>query len=188
MAPDTRPNREIRSARLRFVSLCHVVALVFSLGVPSPGTAGGDVVSPTLQVVLFAKIFAYNKSLVPPLKVVIVFAKEFSTMGEEVQRTFAKSGQPSVLVPIADFVRHPVPGSVIYVLANSVPSVVQELCSREHIFSVSPVSGLAERGEVSVAVGLNEDGKPEIVVHLRRAKLEGQDLLMQLLSLARVIR
>jgi hypothetical protein len=77
---------------------------------------------------------------------------------------------------------------VVYVLANAVPFAVQQFCVREHAFSISPFPELAERGEISVAIGIKQDRTSEIVVHLNRAKQEGQELSMALLSLARVVR
>jgi hypothetical protein len=145
-------------------------------------------VPPALQVVLFKKIFAYNRSLRPPVKVLILYAEEFVSAAEEVRRMFEQSAEVTEMLPFREFPRRSSGATVAYLLAKSVPLAIREFCVREAVFSVSPIPSLAERGEVSVAIGIKEDHKPEIVVHLPRAKLEGQDLQMPLLSLARVIR
>ena len=165
-----------------------VLTLMLILCVSRPGRAESDTLPSALQVALFRKIFGYNKALVAPLKILILYANDFTTMAEEVQKTFNISAQASEKLPLAEFSRHAAGVTIVYVLANAVPSAVQQFCVREHVFSVSPFPALAERGEVSVAVGIKQDRTSEIVVHMNRAKQEGQEMSMALLSLARVIR
>jgi hypothetical protein len=168
-------------------ALCALSLAVLSLRT-SASIAGNEALPPALQVALFTKIFPYNKSLPSSFKILIVYTSEFAALAEEVQKNFDKAAQAAELCPVAEFSRRSNRASLIYVIANAVPSSVQTFCAREHVFSVSPVAALAERGEVSVAVGLKQDHKSEIIVHLNRSKMEGQELLMPLLSLARVIR
>jgi hypothetical protein len=165
-----------------------LITLVLILCALRPARAESEVLPSALQVALFRKIFGYNKALVPPLKILIVYANDFTAMAEEVQKNFERSAQASEKLSLAEFSRRTAGVTIVYVLANAVPSVVQQFCMREHVFSVSPFPALAERGEVSVAVGIKQDRMSEIVVHLNRAKQEGQELSMALLSLARVIR
>jgi hypothetical protein len=164
------------------------LGLAFLLLGTSPSVAANEAVPPALQVALFSKIFPYNKSLPPSFKILIVYTGEFAASAEEVRKGFDKAARTVELCPMAEYLRRSSKASVVYVMANAVPPAMQALCIREHIFSVSPLAALAERGEVSVAVGLKQDGKSEIIVHLNRSKMEGQELLMPLLSLARVIR
>jgi hypothetical protein len=193
MAIEMLPNRGVHTVGLscpgcRGRSVCFAVILAFVLCIARPGNAESDVVPAVLQVALFNRIFGYDKSLRPPFKMVILYAGEFVDMAGEVQKLFEKASQIVEMLPLREFSRHSSGVSVVYILAKSVPSAVQEFCVREAVLSVSPIPSLAERGEVSLAIGLKEDHKSEIVVHLPRAKLETQNLQMPLLSLARVIR
>jgi len=164
------------------------LCLAFLLLRASLSMAAEDAVPPALQVALFTKILPYNKSLPPSFRILIVYTSEFAASAEEVRKGFDKVAQPADLCPIDQVARRWNKASVVYIMASAVPPVLQALCIREHLFSVSPSAILAERGEVSVAVGLKQDRKAEIIVHLNRSKMEGQELLMPLLSLARVIR
>jgi len=168
--------------------VCLVVLLAFAFCIAGPGNAEGDVVPSVLQVALFNRIFRYDNSLRRRLKVLILYTGEFVDMAGEVQKLFEKAAQIVEVLPLREFPQHSSGVSVVYILAQSVPSGVQEFCVREAALSVSPIPSLAERGEVSLAIGLKKDRKSEIVVHLPRAKSETQDLQMPLLSLARVIR
>jgi hypothetical protein len=156
--------------------------------VARPVRAESRIVPPALQVALFNKIFQYDTTLRPPFEVLILYAKEFVDMAGDVQAMFEKTGQATRILPVGDFEGRSSQAAVICVLARSLPSAVQDFCVRSHVFSVSPITSLAERGEVSVAIGLKEDRTAELVVHLPRSKSEGQNLQMALLALARVIR
>jgi hypothetical protein len=162
-----------------------VAGLLFAT---TPSRAQAISMAPNVQVLLFKKIFAYNQGVNSSMKVLIVYAREFTGMASDVQKTFQKTNQTAELTSIGDFSQHASGSGVVYVIAPSVPAAVREFCAREHVFSVAPIPALAERGEVSVAIGTREDQKPEIVVNLARSKAEGQTLPMTLLSLARVIR
>jgi hypothetical protein len=168
--------------------MCSAAILALVLCIARPGNAESDMVPSVLQAALFNRIFRYDKSLRPPLKLLILYTREFVDMAGELQKLFEKTPQTAEILPIGEFSRHSSGVSVVYVLAKSVPSAVQEFCVREAVLSVSPIPSLAEGGEVSVAVGLKEDRKSEIVVHMPRVKSERQDIQMPLLSVARLIR
>jgi hypothetical protein len=178
------------SARLRRLALTCVLSIAVQTSILfcRPSNAETEMMPPALQVALFRKIFPFNNSLSAPFRILIVYATEFAAIADEVQSRFEKLGQPAETTSVANFSQRANGTGVVYVLARASPAAVQAFCVRERAFSVSPIPALAERGEVSVAVGLKEDRKSEIVVHLGRSKSEGQALPMSLLSLARVIR
>jgi hypothetical protein len=194
MATNSRTNarsKTVHFTRLRRLAMICAFAMVAqapSLLLCWSSQAEIEMMPPALQVALFRKIFPYNNGLSAPFKVLIVYTSEFSALADEVQGRFVKLGQPCESASVADFSSRSNGVRVVYVIARAVPAVVQAFCVREHVFSVSPFPALAERGEVSVAVGLKEDRKSEIIVNLGRVKAEGQSLPMSLLSLARVIR
>jgi len=173
---------------------CVLILLVFFGGparsafAASPDEGGTVVLPPILQATLFRKIFAYNRKLPPIPRILVVYANEFAPMAEELRKQMDKLDFRSETTNLADFSPRVKGVDVVYVLAAATPPVVRAFCLKEQIFSVSPIPSLAERGEVSVGIGLREDHKTEIIVHLGRSRQEGQELTMALLSLSRVVR
>ena len=74
-------------------------------------------------------------------------------------------------------------------LGDNLPAAAQLAYgpTSQSILSISGVPELAEKGEVSVALGIEND-KPKIIVNLERAKSEGHQLSADLLKLAKIIK
>jgi len=170
-----------------------ISVFLLGLGAPaklraSPSDTNAAMLPPLVQVALFHKIFAYDRKLPPRLRVLVVYTEEYATVAEEVAKNLTKLPMNVDKSHLSEFARRSSGANVVYLLTGKTPPSVMEFCQRNQVLSVSPIPALAERGEVSVAIGIREDRKSEIIVHLNRARQEGRELTMGLLALARVIR
>lgn len=148
-----------------------------------------DMPVPTdIQVAIFKKIFSYDRSAegAVSLDVLVVHGGE-SNLAEDVAGSFEAAGIPARTVPLELLSEEIDLGFAVYVLPGATSSQVRELCRERRVMSISGAPELAERGEVSVAIG-QADRKPEIVIHLNRLRSEGHELSSAVLGLARVIR
>ena len=144
-----------------------------------------------LQAVLFKKIFHYDKALKsdePGELKVLVMHTEAGPLVSEIVQSFAAVGIGAIAVTPATLSQQLLPGSVIYVAPGTAPDVAKKLSAENSLLSITGVPSMVEAGEVSVGVGVKEDGRSEIVVHLGRLKIEGHELSSTLLGLARVIK
>lgn len=160
--------------------------VVASLLLPRP-VASADPLPANVFATMLKKILAYDKAISGPARIAVAYAKEYTDQAQEFSRALEGNGMTPSLVPIADM-----PGrqglSAVLVLAPATPAALRAHCTRERMLSVSPLVALAERGEVSVALGVRADSKPEIVVNLRQLETEGHSFSAALLGLSRVIR
>jgi hypothetical protein len=78
-----------------------------------------------------------------------------------------------------------VAGDAVYVAPGA--TAPKAASAKAGILSISGVAAMAEKGQVSVAIG-SEGGKPKILVHLGQLKAEGHELSADLLKLAKVIQ
>jgi hypothetical protein len=154
-----------------------------------PGFARTEEVPPAdLQAVLLKKIFAYDKSMSESPKILVGYSKEYAKAAEELARALAQNGLNTSSAPVAEMIEKAAGSSAVVILAPAVPDPVRAFCTERGVLSVSSIARLAERGEVSVGIGLKADKKLEIVVHLERLKNEKHSFSSALLGLARVIR
>ncbi len=149
-----------------------------------PARASGEELLPSkLQALFLKKIFVYNRTLAAKTKVQVLVLDE-GDPSRDIVKTLTQVGVSAVLGKTVQDVSDNI--SVVY-LTQPTPGI-KEICAKKQVLTVSGSSKLAEKGEVSVAVGKQASGQPEIVVNVARAKVEGQDLGADLLGLARVIR
>jgi hypothetical protein len=143
--------------------------------------------SPEAFATILKKILAYDKALSGSPRIDLAYEKDYPGQAQELAKALEKIGLSSSLVPLAEL-SSPQRAPVVVVLAPAMPARVHDYLARERVLSVSFQVGQAERGEVSVALGLRPDGKPEIVVNLKQLQNEGHSFSSGLLGLSRVIR
>ena len=137
-------------------------------------SAAAQTVPAPLQAALLKKIFTFDKALSgkASVEVVVIGSADDIVAALKGAGMDAKAGNA-------------VGGDVVYVAAGA-PSH-KAATAKTSTLSVSGSSALAESGQVSVAVGL-EDGKPKIYVNLGQLKAEGHELSADLLKLAKIIQ
>jgi hypothetical protein len=162
-------------------------ALVFTL-------CGGALAQPAsvpidTQATLFKKVLTYNRSLSAGQdRVLVVYEASGREVAESVARAFTRGGLKATAASIESLAELPADVGALYLTAGQGVDVAKEVCARKKVLSISGSVDLVERGDVSISLGRAEGGRNEIVVNLRRAQLEKQELASGLLSLARVIR
>ena len=131
-------------------------------------------VSPLVQAALLKKIFKFDKAL---------SAKETVTVtviggGDEILSALKSVG-------INATSGTGVGGDVVYV--GSDPTT-KAATAKAGVLSVSGIPSNAEKGFVSIGFGVEEGGKPKIVINMTQLKAEGHELSADLLVLARIIQ
>jgi hypothetical protein len=140
------------------------------------------------QALLLSKTFRFVKTLPDSPKILILTSENDRSMALALQKSFARLEWSTPIASLNDFASQARGVSVIYILASAVPQDVREYCARNGILSVSGVSGLVDRGEATLGLGVKEDMRPKIIVNMKRAQVEGQVFSSALLRLATVIR
>ncbi len=182
LSPCQASVRRFRAARSLAVATLGIVTVL-----AEPARAETPM-PPKLQAVLFRKVFVYNRAFQGKYRVLIVRPDKDASTSDEVEQSFRAVGVPVTSVKASELASQTVDGTVILYLFPQTVGVARELAERNKTLSISGIPTLAERGDVAVAVGLSEDGRPRIIVNLPRAKREGQQFSSDLLEMARTIR
>lgn len=167
----------------RALGLYAVIAAV----VISTASAQAALVPLPLQATILQKIFSYDRTLEGRTpKVLIVAADPSDPQANELKATLTRLGTPAVVTTAAAMPAQAPGAAAVYVMPGQLTDLLSRTCTQHRLLSVSGITAWAEQGRVSIAIGLSA-GKAEIVVNLKRSKLEGHDLSSRLLRLARVI-
>lgn len=169
-------------------ALAKVTLVACVLGVSPDAGAQEMPVPPNLQAALFKKIFDYDRTLPAggSVRVAVVHGGDGSVAGV-VASAFSDGGIDAIVVFQSDLPGQIEEFSVVYVTPGTDATSIAALCAAHGVLSVSGLPELAVQGEVAVGIGIHEQ-KPEILVNLKRVKIEGHELAAELLNLARVIR
>ncbi len=151
-----------------------------------PKTSEGSVVPLELQVALFKKIIMYDHTLqnIAPADLRLLVLNG----GQDVVRAFAKVGFTATVVTEPELQGVMTSAHVIYLASASGAESARRLCGAYKVLSLGAEADLAVSADAAIAIGVRADGKPEIVVNLKRLQADGHSLPAGLLSLARVIR
>ena len=136
-----------------------------------------------LQVALFKKIFNYNKTLESKgIKLAIIYTD--SGIKDEVVEGFKQFGMFPVPVSVNEIEKVIANYTVIYITPGC--GSLNYITDKYKVFSVSGAPTLAEKGEVSVAIGI-DSGRPKILVNKKKVESEGQELSLDLLKIAKIL-
>ena len=138
-----------------------------------------------IQVVLFKKIFMFDKSLQGDPKIVVVYADASQGSKDDIVSAFQQAGLTAFAVKSDQAAARIPEASVVYLAAGA--GSAKSLCVRNSLLSISGVTSLVEEGAVAVGIG-TESGKPKIVVTLGVLKSEGHELSADVLKMARIIQ
>ena len=161
--------------------LCLIMTLMlFAEEMPIPAN---------LQAAMFQKILAFDKTLAETeeLTILMVYSEKAPKVMEELKSEFEKMKINVATVELEKLSTKIEGVSALYVLPNVKTDAIKKLCIEKSILSISGVPELAEEGEVSVALGIEND-KPKIIVNLEQVKAEGHQLSADLLKLAKIIK
>ena len=173
--------------RARLVLVSAMLAMVALLA-PPPGRA--DMALPLdIQSALIQRIVSYDRVLAAKseVRLLVVFDKESSELVDQLVAAFKRAGLATAgAVRLAELDSRAGEFDILYILPSTVSPKLEETCVRERALSVSGYPELAEKGAASIGLGV-EQGKPKIVIHLRRLGREGHSLSSTLLGYARVV-
>jgi hypothetical protein len=186
---DPKPLKWTPTRCLRRVFLLRrtFVGTLATLLLASTGARAEERLPPQVQVILFKKIFVYNPSVQSRLKILVVRSEGASAETDEMARSFLEAGMAVSVSKVSDLPSQLANCSVVYLSAELSPSH-RDLILQSKVLSISGTPAMADQGEATVAVGMRSDGRPQIIVNLRRLKAEGQTFSSDLLRVARVVQ
>jgi hypothetical protein len=143
-----------------------------------------------LQVTIFQKVLRYSKKLKDtrdrPFRVLVVTDKADQRPTEFVD-AFRQLHWTVVEATPAEMEKKITSADAVYVPPGVSAELVQSACTRTGTLSLSGDAEDAERGLVAVALGVNDQGKPSIIINLKQLRAEGNEFDSGLLSLARIV-
>ncbi len=162
----------------RFFSIVILVLTICEIGY-----AQAMPVPANLQGALFKKIFNYNKTLqAKGIKLVIVYTD--AAIKDEVVEGFKQFGLFPTAVSFNNIEKEIGNFNVAYITPGC--GSTKLITDNNKVFSISGLSSLAEKGEVSVAIGV-EGGKPKIIINKKKLDSEGQEVSADLLKVAKIL-
>lgn len=172
------------------LSICSMLLLYGgTLGAPDDDTMA---VSARVQAVFFKKIFVYNETLkvkaAGGASVLVAHAPGKTDVSKLMVSAFRLAGVKAQAVADNALADKMADDTVVYLAPGVSPGPIKELCASKGVLSITGVAALVELGDAAVGVSATEDGRPQILVHFARLKIEGQELNARLLGLARIIR
>jgi hypothetical protein len=78
--------------------------------------------------------------------------------------------------------------TVVYILGTEGAAAVNKFCCDHGVLCIAARTEMAEAGQAAVAIGLKDDGRPEIVVNMRQLTSQRHTLAPTLLKVARLIQ
>lgn len=162
-----------------------LASVFFALGVSAArALAAAPPVPVEIQVALFQKIFAYDKTL-PKADGIEVAVTDTGEDGKKVVAGFKALGLASKSIEATELASGEF--KIVYVLGTSVDTKLADALSAKGTLLISGDPGLVEKGIVAVALDAI-DAKPKIVVNLPRLKKTGHQLAPDLLRLAKIVQ
>jgi len=141
-----------------------------------------------LQGALFKKILLYDRTLEGRDEIAVhVVPGSDSGAADEMAAALTDAGLRASVTRPGQLAAALESASVVYLMPGALNPGLQELCTSRKALSISGVPSWAEKGSVSISLD-SADGKPVIVVNVRRARAEGHELSAQLLRLAKVVQ
>jgi hypothetical protein len=171
---------------MKTLTLAWIVA-VSQLAVPP--LAGASSVPPGVQAVMFRKIVGYDKPLSSKKAEEVVVCIAYDTekvAAEELAQAFRATGLKAAALELVTVPRHIDRIDLLYLFTAKEAAQLKPQLGGTEILTISGDAGLVELGVVSVALGLDAEGKPRIFVNVRKMKEEGHSLHATVLSLATV--
>lgn len=163
------------------------IVLMLTLLFTGLGSAQVTPLHPSIQAILFSKIFSYVRTIdnLDSMKLFIVSYDEAEA--EEMIDAFRDEGVEAVFLQPAELEQNPVSNAVVYVLPDVSASFTSALFKKNKLLSISGAPQLAVDGTVSIAVGF-EAGHSKIIINTTKLEEESHRVSHELLNLSTVIR
>jgi hypothetical protein len=160
----------------------------------APGVCeASDEVPVDFQATLFKKILLFDRSLSrnESNKIAIPYTENVQGKAEELVAAFTRVGieasgfktksltNEKLLAALAE-------STIVYV-TNPMSAEANSYCYSNKKLTIAGEPGLVQSGHASIAIAKKTDGKPLILVNLKRLKSEGHEFSSDLLNLAQVV-
>lgn len=151
--------------------------------------AAPPAIQPELQAALLKRIFSYDRTLntTPARKTRLLVAQkqDHAASAKLVEALNTLKIEASV-VNVSDLEAAAASVEVIYFMPGADDASTQRLCEKHGILSVSAKPEPVESGAVTLNLGVNDEGRPQILINLKRMKTERHDFSSDLLQLAKI--
>jgi hypothetical protein len=149
----------------------------------------GSAIPPSVHAALLAKIIQFDTTLrssdMDTVKVGFVASARGQTLLKGVMEAFKPVGIPTVLVNPSELGQ--VRGlKVVFVPADAPLDQVTPFCAQHGVLSIGVVPQSVEDGAVAIGIVLS-NGKPAVLVNLKRVAAEQHVLVADFFRLARVV-
>jgi hypothetical protein len=141
-----------------------------------------------LQAMLVKAVLGYDKSLASAQGGLRVGIVRQGNAGRDLAAAFESAGIRAVLLGTAPTDAQVAGMHALVIVGSGLSGGVGPVAARNQLLTIGEAAAEVERGELSVGLVLNANGKPRILVHLTRMRSEGHVLSADLLSLATVFR
>jgi len=164
-------------------------AIVLLLLLALPGRVDAAELPAAIQAALQRKILAFDRAASGRTLRIVVVHRDDATKAHasELARELDKLGVSTQVVTPALLKQVKEAPVAVYLVSNAPVPEVEEYCVQNRVLSFASDASLVKSGRLTVALSI-KDGRPEIILHLERARREGRDFSSDLLSLATVIR
>lgn len=166
--------------------------MAFALAVTLPYALAATAFTPVpeeIQAILFRRILSLNTVLAQfrDYRVLVVETPSDGGRSREIVRALSAVGITAVAVRPEDLDAQVSQSTVIYVPLTGPTDRMKQLCASRQALSISGIAEHAENGDVSIALGMKDDGRAEIIINTKRLQLERHDFLPDLMRLARKV-
>ena len=169
-----------RSAFVLAVALAGVAQASLAESMPVPAK---------VQAAILKKILVYDKSLQGKegrIKLVVVGGEK--ALADEIASAFREVGVTVDEAKVDELLGKLDDATIVYVMPGVPTAPVKRVLAEKKALSVTGLPTMVEKGDVAVGIGLRDDGKPQIIVHLLQLKAEGHEFSAEMLKLAKVVR
>lgn len=144
--------------------------------------------SPSLQAIMFKKIFSYSRTLSgsDKTKVTVVYDQSSEESKDAVLKAFQKESIPVRAVPVESLAGAIKSSTVVYIMPGAYSPAIKNLCRTNKVLSITGSPSYVERGEASISVA-KENGRPKVIINLEQLRGEEQEMSPELINLARIV-
>lgn len=172
---------------MAFIRCAKAAAVVVAVGVCLGASPAQAAIPAKLQAVLIAKILKYDRTLSdrePAATRIVIVAQAEGNAGKVKSFLSSLGFDAAVVQKVAEVDNN---ANAVYLLDGK-PQAVAKLAASNQLLSLTNNVNAVEAGSISVGLRLKSNGRPEIVVNLKRLKKEGHEFASGLLRVARVLR
>jgi hypothetical protein len=166
--------------------MSRAAALAFLVAIPA-AAAVDDPVPVHVQALMFKRIFHYDKAIdARAMMVLVAYTDEEALDMEDVVAAFRLVGLSAAGVRAQELTEQ-VRATAVYLMRGANSPALRQRLLRGKLLTICGAPEMVQAGEASISLARTPDGKPQIVVNVRRARDEGHELSSELLRLSRLV-